>query len=108
MRIEDLKIGQWYVVMTPGAQMCGAPVCVKEISPPFALAEDFMGDMIVIDTRTQQIGAANPKYVAKFRRMWKLRLAQKRTDEEETSMCLGCGLPVDHVSKEIEGPPPEP
>ena len=108
MLLEDLKVGRWYVVLTPGAQMCGAPICVKQVSAPFVLVEDFMGDMMVVDTRTQQIGAANSKYVAKFRRMWKRKKEQNRAEVEDTPMCLGCGLPVDHVSKGIEGPPPEP
>lgn len=87
--------------------MCGAPIQVKEISPPFVLAEDFMGDMIVVDTRTQQIGAANPKYVTKFRRMWKCKKEQSRAEAEQSPVCLGCGLPVDHVSNGIEeGPTP--
>ena len=105
MNIEDLIVGKWYAVLTPGAQMAGAPIQVKEVSPPFVLAEDFMGDMIIIDTRTQQIGAANPKYVTKFRRMWKRKKEQRRAEDEDTPLCLGCGLPVDHV---VEGSPPEP
>lgn len=108
MNIENLRIGKWYVVLTPGAQMCGAPIQVKEVSPPFVLVEDFMGDMMVVDTRTQHIGAANPKYVAKFRRMWKRKKEQNRAEDEDTPLCIGCGLSVDHASKGIEGPPPEP
>jgi hypothetical protein len=104
MHLEDLKVGEWYVVLTQGAQMSGAPVCVKEISPPFVLVVDFMDDIMVVDTRVQQIGAANPKYVAKFRRMWKKRMAQKRAEAAEQPLCLGCGLPVDHLA---EGPSEE-
>lgn len=97
MRIEDLRIGTWYVISTQGATMAGAPVKVKEVSPPFVLVQDFMDDMIVIDVRTANIGAVKPEYVTKFKRMWRKQMARKRAQaaaEGPPALCVECGLPL--------------
>lgn len=102
MRLEDLKLGEWYVVLTKDSRMCGAPLRVQEISPPFVLALDFMDDMVVIDTRTERLGTVTPQYVRKFRRLWKKQVERKkREDEEERTRSVECdGLDITALMNE--------
>lgn len=96
MRLEDLRVGEWYVVATPQTPLCGAPVQILSVSPPFVLAKDYADDMVVLDMRVQSVSAVSPEYVECFQKAWKIQVARKRKEVEEDhkNLCIECGLDV--------------
>jgi hypothetical protein len=114
MHIENLKTGQWVVVVAHKAagqvdmfgreaeyEFTGVPHRVKSVCPPF-VAVEYRGHVAAIDTRVFELMPVHPKYVQAMESAVRPK-RRRRKEKPDPNKCPRCGTNFQRRVITVEG-----
>jgi hypothetical protein len=106
VHIENVHIGEWLIVTSPGHPMIGHPIVVKGIAAPIILCHDQVHDVLhTVDIRQHTFSSADSQYVRAFQEVANRKM-RKVQDNVSRLRARAGGGPVNLT--DIIGSPPSP